>query len=184
MRFNDRLRGRQMQEALAAVLNQVPGSRRALAPLAALEDALGRRGACAVDQVPPHWLGRVISQLGNLPMSEEDSDLQDLLHRLCARQARLHAQPPASLAASAETPPRPPAAEPRPAATPAATPLLWEDKFDDVLPPNFGEAPRVEFCELEPEVFRTVFGDRLPRLDDVVELPPAAQAQQPADQPR
>lgn len=78
------------------LLDQVPGSRRALPHLAALEDGLGRRGASAAEQVPPHWLGRIVNQLGSLPLREDDHELQDLLSRL-SRALAEHQRPPQDL---------------------------------------------------------------------------------------
>lgn len=195
-RSEDRVRGQMMQVALKRLLDQVPGSRRALPHLAALEDGLGRRGACAADQVPPHWLGRIISQLSSLPLGEEDHELQDLLSRLCRNLAR-HQVPPARLLTEVfnleEPPPATravpatPAATTRPAvpawpappfpgpaapaapvvARPAAPPVAVDE---DGLP-AFASVPRTDELDLEPEVFRTFFGDRL-RPDSPESNPP------------
>lgn len=78
----DRLRGRLMAAALGTVLNQAPGAREVLPHLAALERSLMERGAVATIQVPPHWLGRICSQLSSLPLPADDPALQDLLTRL------------------------------------------------------------------------------------------------------
>lgn len=190
-RSEDRVRGQMMQVALKRLLDQVPGSRRALPHLAALEDGLGRRGACAAEQVPPHWLGRIISQLSSLPLSEEDHELQDLLSRLCRTLAR-HQVPPARLLTevfSLDEPP--PAAHPAPAASRApvpawpappfpgpaapAAPVAARPPAHGAAPPSaappiavdedglpaFASVPRTDELDLEPEVFRTFFGDRL-----------------------
>lgn len=85
----DRLRGRLMAQALGAVLDQARGAREVLPHLAALERALLESGACATGVVPPHWLGRICSQLASLPLSTEDAALHDLLDRL---HVRLNAQ--------------------------------------------------------------------------------------------
>jgi hypothetical protein len=114
-RAQDRIRGQMMQVALKRLLDQVPGSRRALPHLAALEDGLGRRGACAAEQVPPHWLGRIINQLSSLPLREDDHELQELLSRLCRALAD-HQRPPQDLPVltevygSSTSPPAPAAA--------------------------------------------------------------------------
>lgn len=78
----DRLRGRLMAAALGSVLNKARGAREVLPHLAALERALMERGAVATIQVPPHWLGRICSQLSSLPLPADDPALQDLLTRL------------------------------------------------------------------------------------------------------
>ncbi len=93
-RVADRVRGQLMQAALKELLDQVRGARAALPHLAALEDALGRRGAAAVAEVPPQWLGRIITQLSGLPLRDDDPELQDLLSRLCTALGR-HQQPTA-----------------------------------------------------------------------------------------
>lgn len=194
-RSEDRVRGQMMQVALKRLLDQVSGSRRALPHLAALEDGLGRRGACAAEQVPPHWLGRIISQLSSLPLSEDDHELQDLLSRLCRALAR-HQVPAAQLRTevfSLDEPP--PAARPAPASSRAPVPAWPAPPFpgpaapaapaaarpsvsgaarlsvqpsaaqpipvDEDGLPAFASAPRTAELDLEPEVFRTFFGDRL-----------------------
>lgn len=82
-RVADRVRGQLMQAALKALLDQVRGARAAFPHLAALEDALGRRGVAAIDEVPLHWLAKITAQLGSLPLRDEDLELQDLLSSLC-----------------------------------------------------------------------------------------------------
>ncbi len=94
-RVADRVRGQLMQSALKELLDTVPRARAALPHLAALEDALGRRGACAIGEVPPHWLATIIRQLSSLPLRDDDPELQDLLSRLC-RALSLHQLPPAA----------------------------------------------------------------------------------------
>ncbi len=82
-RVADRVRGRLMQAALKALLDQVRGARAAFPHLAALEEALGRLGAGAIDGVPLQWLAKITSQLGSLPLRDDDLELQDLLSTLC-----------------------------------------------------------------------------------------------------
>lgn len=72
-----------MQAALKALLDPVSGARAAFPHLAALEEALGRRGTSAIDEVPLHWLARITTQLGSLPLRDDDLELQDLLSLLC-----------------------------------------------------------------------------------------------------
>lgn len=91
-RVADRVRGQLMQAALKDLLDQVRGARAALPHLAALEEALGRRGASAVREVPAHWLAKIIVQLSSLPLREDDIELQELLSKLCRALAR-HQQP-------------------------------------------------------------------------------------------
>ena len=50
--------------------------------LAALELGLLAEGMAAFNDVQPHWLRRIASQLGSLPLPEDDEPLQDLLHRV------------------------------------------------------------------------------------------------------
>ena len=80
----DRVRGRLMQQSLAALLDRVRGAREVLPHLAALEQALGQQGSRAIDRVPPHWLAKICSQLSSLPLPEDDGPLQDLQSRLLA----------------------------------------------------------------------------------------------------
>ena len=87
----DRLRGRLMAAALGSVLNKARGAREVLPHLAALERALTERGAMATGQVPPHWLGRICSQLSSLPLPADDPALKDLLTRLRDRLQAEHA---------------------------------------------------------------------------------------------
>ena len=76
------LRGRLMAFSLGALLDQVRGAREVLPHLAALENALLAQGGVAVDEVPAHWLGKICSQLGSLPIPPDDPPLNDLLGRL------------------------------------------------------------------------------------------------------
>lgn len=85
----DRLRGRLMAQALGAVLDRARGAREVLPHLAALERTLLEAGAHATAMVPPHWLGRICSQLASLPLPSDDAALHDLLDRL---RERLDAQ--------------------------------------------------------------------------------------------
>jgi hypothetical protein len=78
----DLLRGRLMQRSLRALLDQVRGSREVLPHLAALESALGERGAAAIEQIPPPFLTKVFSQLRVLPSAENDTAMQDLITRV------------------------------------------------------------------------------------------------------
>ncbi|MDH4052936.1 MAG: hypothetical protein OEU93_15290 [Rubrivivax sp.] len=77
-----------MQTSLKTLLDRVPGARDALPHLAALEGALLKRGAAAVDAVPPAWLARIHAQLCSLPLPEDDLPLRDLHTRLQARLDR------------------------------------------------------------------------------------------------
>lgn len=74
-----------MGKSLGQLLDQARGAREVLPHLAALERSLLERGACAIDQVPAHWLGRICSQLSSLPLPEQDPPLHDLLGRLMTR---------------------------------------------------------------------------------------------------
>ena len=78
----DRLRGRLMAASLGSLLDRVRGSREVLPHLAALELGLLAEGMAAFNDVQPHWLSRIASQLGSLPLPEDDEPLQDLLHRV------------------------------------------------------------------------------------------------------
>lgn len=76
----DRLRSRLMAASLGRLLDRVRGSREVLPHLAALEGGLLAEGMAAFDQIQPHWLRRIASQLGSLPLPEDDAPLQELLH--------------------------------------------------------------------------------------------------------
>jgi len=106
VRQAERVRGRLMKSALVALLNKVEGARAVLPHLSALEAALGRRGTAAVDEVPAHWLPRIIKQLSSLPVADDEHELQDLLSRLCRALARhqLGPQGPSFEAATAAEP--------------------------------------------------------------------------------
>ena len=78
----DRLRSRLMAASLGSLLDRVRGSREVLPHLAALERGLLAEGMAAFNKVQPHWLRRIASQLGSLPLPEDDEPLQDLLHRV------------------------------------------------------------------------------------------------------
>jgi hypothetical protein len=71
-----------MAQALGRLLDQARGAREVLPHLAALERSLHSKGMAAIDLVPPHWLGRIASQLASLPLSDDDLPLHDLLSRL------------------------------------------------------------------------------------------------------
>jgi uncharacterized protein YqgV (UPF0045/DUF77 family) len=75
-------RGRLMQRSLRVLLDQVRGARKVLPHLAALEAALGTRGAEAVERIPPQFVGKVFRQLRVLPLPEDDAALQELIARL------------------------------------------------------------------------------------------------------
>jgi hypothetical protein len=127
-RVANRVRGKLMRTALRDLLDPVPGARAALPHLAALEQALDRRGASAIDEVPPHWLGKIISQLTSLPLREDDRELQALLAglRLALHRHQL-----------------PPTAPP-----PAAQPEYLSD---------FGDSRRLEVREVSHSVFAEEF---------------------------
>lgn len=76
------LRGRRMQQALKAMLDQVRGSRQVFAHLAALERALGVTGVAAIDQIAPPHLSKISTQLRVLPITADDVVLQELLERV------------------------------------------------------------------------------------------------------
>ncbi len=82
-----------MQSALKRLLDPVRGARAAFPHLAALEEGLGRRGVAAIDEVPLHWLAKITTQLGSLPLRDEDLELQDLLSSLCLAIERLQSPP-------------------------------------------------------------------------------------------
>ena len=71
-----------MQASLGALLDRVPGSRGVVPHLAALERALGARGASAVESIPPAGLTRICGQLASLPLPEGDGPLEELQTRL------------------------------------------------------------------------------------------------------
>ena len=79
------VRGRLMAQSLGRLLDQAPGAREVLPHLAALERGLLSHGAGAVERVPPHWVGRICSQLSSLPLPEHDPPLHDLLKRMRLR---------------------------------------------------------------------------------------------------
>ena len=91
----DRLRGRLMARSLQVLLDQVRGSREAMPHLAALEAALVQQGAGCIDEIPPHLLARMHSQLRVLPVSADDAALNDLSARL--QQARRQHAPQQTL---------------------------------------------------------------------------------------
>ena len=78
-----------MAQSLGRLLDQARGSREVLPHLAALERTLLERGAGAIEQVPPHWLGRIVSQLSSLPLPTQDAPLHDLLQRMLKQQQAL-----------------------------------------------------------------------------------------------
>ncbi len=78
----DQLRGRLMAASLGRLLDRVRGSREVLPHLAALERGLLSDGMAAFAKVQAHWLRRIASQLGSLPLPEDDAPLQELLHRV------------------------------------------------------------------------------------------------------
>ena len=71
-----------MAQSLGLLLDRARGAREVLPHLAALERGLLAEGMAAFNKVQPHWLRRIASQLGSLPLSEDDEPLQDLLHRV------------------------------------------------------------------------------------------------------
>jgi hypothetical protein len=91
----DRLRGRLMARSLQVLLDQVRGSREAMPHLAALEVALLQRGPACIDEIQPHLLARMHSQLRVLPVSSDDAALSDLSARL--QQARRRHAPQQTL---------------------------------------------------------------------------------------
>jgi hypothetical protein len=76
------VRGRFMAKSLQALLDQVPGSRRVLPHLAALERGLMDKGTDAIGRIPGHWLPKICTQLSGLPIPERDPPLHELLNRL------------------------------------------------------------------------------------------------------
>jgi hypothetical protein len=90
----DRLRGRLMQRAIGALLDQVRGSREVMPHLAALELGLGEHGVDgALAAVPAHLLQKIFGQLRVLPIPSDDPVLGDLIARL---QRQLRRQAPAA----------------------------------------------------------------------------------------
>jgi hypothetical protein len=80
----DLTRGRLMAQSLGRLLDRAPGAREVLPHLAALERSLLEQGARVIDQVPPHWITKIGSQLTSLPIADDDAPLQDLMTRLLA----------------------------------------------------------------------------------------------------
>ena len=78
-----------MAQSLGRLLDRARGSREVLPHLAALERTLLELGAAAIEQVPAHWLGRIVSQLSSLPLPEQDPPLHDLLQRMLRQQQAL-----------------------------------------------------------------------------------------------
>lgn len=78
----DRLRGRLMAQALGRLLDRVRGARDVLPHLAALERGLTDGGTTVIDRVPRPGLAKLCSQLGSLPLPDDDPALHDLLTRL------------------------------------------------------------------------------------------------------
>lgn len=93
----NQLRSRQMVASLGRLLDRVQGSREVLPHLAALERGLLDDGMEAFDKLQPQWMRRIASQLGSLPLPEDDAPLQDMLHvvmdRLEAQRATPHNVP-------------------------------------------------------------------------------------------
>ena len=129
-----------MQTALKELLDPVAGARNALPHLAALEDAIGRRGASAIGDIPAHWLAKIISQLSSLPLRENDLELQDLLSGL-NRALRCHQE------GSAIPAPEAPAARGASTATAATAEYLSD----------FHDSTRLEVRELTHSAFAEEF---------------------------
>ena len=93
----DRLRGRLMAVSLGALLDRVRGARDVLPHLAALKRGLQTSGPSAVDNASEQALAKICSQLGSLPLPDEDKSLHDLLDRVSAalesRRAERHNMP-------------------------------------------------------------------------------------------
>jgi hypothetical protein len=81
-----------MNDALKALLDRVPGSRRALPHLAALEVSLRRNGLTSVRQASLPVLEKVLAQLSGMPDVRTEPALQSLQGTLLAAIARQ--QPP------------------------------------------------------------------------------------------
>jgi hypothetical protein len=96
----DRVKGRLMAQSLGQLLDRARGAREVLPHLAALERSLQERGLAALDTVPPHWLGKIASQLSSLPAADDDAPLQELLQRLLGvvQQQRAEWNPPSDFA--------------------------------------------------------------------------------------
>lgn len=77
--------GARMARALGRLLDQARGAREVLPHLAALERGLVNEGAAAIDRIPEHWLGRIVSQLSSLPLPADEAPLHELLKRLSGR---------------------------------------------------------------------------------------------------
>lgn len=81
-----------MNAALKALLDRVPGSRRALPHLAALEISLRKNGLNSVRQASLPVLQKVLAQLAGMPDVARDPGLQSLQAALLSAIARQ--QPP------------------------------------------------------------------------------------------
>lgn len=84
----DQLHLESMRGALKALLDQVPGSRRALPHLATLELSLARSGLESVRQASYSVLKKVHAQLASLPQLPRDPGLQSLQAVLLSAMAR------------------------------------------------------------------------------------------------
>lgn len=151
----DRVRGRLMHAALKAMLDQVRGARAAFPHLAALEEALGQRGFGAIDEVPVQWLAKITTQLGSLPLRDEDLELQDLLDCLCRAVARHRAVPaalPVAAAPVAASAVAPSAVTPSPAASPR-----FDVRRDSNHLSEFHDSSRMEVREISHSAFLLEF---------------------------
>ncbi len=95
-----------MQASLAALLDQVRGSRAVLPHLAALERALGAQGLSAIDACPQASLARICAQLASLPLPDGDIPLlalQTRLLRALGATAGVRATAPVAAGAAAAT---------------------------------------------------------------------------------
>jgi hypothetical protein len=82
-------RGRVMQAALTALLDHAKGARKVLPHLAALENALGKKGLDVLDTISQPVLTKMYTQLSSLPLGPGDVALNELLSHLMHALERL-----------------------------------------------------------------------------------------------
>jgi hypothetical protein len=99
---------RAMRKALAALLDQVPGAREVLLPLAALENMLKTIGLAGIGRISTPALVRVCAQITTLPVREDDQALQALISLLGGELAQREraAQPRSARPSTLDNPAR------------------------------------------------------------------------------
>ena len=80
----DAQRAGEISGALKALLDPVPGSRKVLTHLAALETDLRRHGTSVLGKVSTPLLVKIGQELATLPISNHNAPLQDLMGMLLA----------------------------------------------------------------------------------------------------